>query len=180
MYFFFFFFLMIRRPPRSTLFPYTTLFRSVFDRRCRTHRVLARVCELKVVDRSSHTEHYAVKSVMVLEASDDMKTKAATVHVPSTFDVANRPSNPKMMSLCAADRVHQPLATARAAACAKASADGQRSAGSGWRARATTSANARDNVGRSQFTGTGGRSSRWVRSWATVVPAWGSRPVSIS
>src|SRR5215204_6986813 len=26
----FFFFLMIRRPPRSTLFPYTTLFRSVF------------------------------------------------------------------------------------------------------------------------------------------------------
>src|SRR6266496_4712205 len=30
----FFFFLMIRRPPRSTLFPYTTLFRSA-----RTHRV---------------------------------------------------------------------------------------------------------------------------------------------
>src|SRR6266511_1097808 len=30
--YFFFFFLMIRRPPRSTLFPYTTLFRS---HRCR-------------------------------------------------------------------------------------------------------------------------------------------------
>src|SRR2546429_4674895 len=29
---FFFFFLMIRRPPRSTLFPYTTLFRSLVDR----------------------------------------------------------------------------------------------------------------------------------------------------
>src|SRR5256886_7245793 len=28
----FFFFLMIRRPPRSTLFPYTTLFRSVLAR----------------------------------------------------------------------------------------------------------------------------------------------------
>src|SRR5208337_5338147 len=28
-FFFFFFFLMIRRPPRSTLFPYTTLFRSI-------------------------------------------------------------------------------------------------------------------------------------------------------
>src|SRR5262249_60326572 len=27
----FFFFLMIRRPPRSTLFPYTTLFRSAAD-----------------------------------------------------------------------------------------------------------------------------------------------------
>src|SRR5215831_20789586 len=35
--FFFFFFLMIRRPPRSTLFPYTTLFRSAghLDRRKR-------------------------------------------------------------------------------------------------------------------------------------------------
>src|SRR5256885_8525695 len=31
-----FFFLMIRRPPRSTLFPYTTLFRSLTD-----HRVAA-------------------------------------------------------------------------------------------------------------------------------------------
>src|SRR6266404_5351183 len=30
---FFFFFLMIRRPPRSTLFPYTTLFRSAPDAR---------------------------------------------------------------------------------------------------------------------------------------------------
>src|SRR2546430_17402783 len=28
----FFFFLMIRRPPRSTLFPYTTLFRSASER----------------------------------------------------------------------------------------------------------------------------------------------------
>jgi hypothetical protein len=50
--------------------------------------VLATVCELKVVARSSHTEHYAVKSVMVLEASDDTKTKAATVHVLGTFDIA--------------------------------------------------------------------------------------------
>src|SRR2546429_6941106 len=34
--FFFFFFLMIRRPPRSTLFPYTTLFRSLdfYRRNC--------------------------------------------------------------------------------------------------------------------------------------------------
>src|SRR6266496_4931361 len=34
-FFFFFFFLMIRRPPRSTLFPYTTLFRSRTDRAAR-------------------------------------------------------------------------------------------------------------------------------------------------
>src|SRR2546430_11555757 len=30
-FFLFFFFLMIRRPPRSTLFPYTTLFRSTLS-----------------------------------------------------------------------------------------------------------------------------------------------------
>src|SRR6266496_1392816 len=33
---YFFFFLMIRRPPRSTLFPYTTLFRSPARRPCWT------------------------------------------------------------------------------------------------------------------------------------------------
>src|SRR5438067_7101431 len=35
---FFFFFLLLRRPPRSTLFPYTTLFRSIQGvRRVRDH-----------------------------------------------------------------------------------------------------------------------------------------------
>src|SRR5256885_12940002 len=43
----FFFFLMIRRPPRSTLFPYTTLFRS---RVSRAIRASARTC-----DGSPHT-----------------------------------------------------------------------------------------------------------------------------
>src|SRR5438034_5018568 len=37
-FFFFFFFLMIRRPPRSTLFPYTTLFRSCGSRPARRAR----------------------------------------------------------------------------------------------------------------------------------------------
>src|SRR2546423_9214295 len=40
---FFFFFLMIRRPPRSTLFPYTTLFRSFAARDTVLQRVAARV-----------------------------------------------------------------------------------------------------------------------------------------
>src|SRR2546421_6746734 len=40
---------MIRRPPRSTLFPYTTLFRSDYritigDRVCRARRQRSRVC----------------------------------------------------------------------------------------------------------------------------------------
>src|SRR6266480_2181989 len=40
LFFFFFFFLMIRRPPRSTLFPYTTLSRS---RPCRLRPLQARL-----------------------------------------------------------------------------------------------------------------------------------------
>src|SRR5690349_24842676 len=47
-FFFFFFFLMIRRPPRSTLFPYTTLFRS---------RQAARICSgclFQIVARHRH------------------------------------------------------------------------------------------------------------------------------
>src|SRR5437588_6016508 len=38
----FFFFLMIRRPPRSTLFPYTTLFRSIRPRAVRSMLTAAR------------------------------------------------------------------------------------------------------------------------------------------
>src|SRR5690348_18354033 len=37
-----FFFLMIRRPPRSTLFPYTTLFRSWLREICTSFRLQAR------------------------------------------------------------------------------------------------------------------------------------------
>src|SRR3712207_6911912 len=48
---FFFFFLMIRRPPRSTLFPYTTLFRSIsmadFD--AAIERVVAGLQQRRVV-----------------------------------------------------------------------------------------------------------------------------------
>src|SRR5256885_6319399 len=40
LFLFFFFFLMIRRPPRSTLFPYTTLFRSIAD--CTMNEFIAR------------------------------------------------------------------------------------------------------------------------------------------
>src|SRR5256885_4020895 len=44
---FFFFFLMIRRPPRSTLFPYTTLFRSLGIRRPSRGRGPRRSCSAR-------------------------------------------------------------------------------------------------------------------------------------
>src|SRR3712207_7733046 len=53
----FFFFLMIRRPPRSTLFPYTTLFRSADRDRVpeRRHRALrARARRADAAERRHH------------------------------------------------------------------------------------------------------------------------------
>src|SRR5689334_25429150 len=40
-HFLIFFFLMIRRPPRSTLFPYTTLFRSGIDENMENNHVIS-------------------------------------------------------------------------------------------------------------------------------------------
>src|SRR5256712_12495826 len=45
----YFFFLMIRRPPRSTLFPYTTLFRSgplLEDKLCLIFKLAPSVCRM--------------------------------------------------------------------------------------------------------------------------------------
>src|SRR2546430_6600749 len=53
-----FFFLMIRRPPRSTLFPYTTLFRSFETGRCfrvdRQAHALGGGLELEGIDDAAH------------------------------------------------------------------------------------------------------------------------------
>src|ERR1039457_7600185 len=49
-----FFFLMIRRPPRSTLFPYTTLFRSGQQSHGRAHREV----DLRQVARAGRSEEH--------------------------------------------------------------------------------------------------------------------------
>src|SRR5258707_3953322 len=48
-----FFFLMIRRPPRSTLFPYTTLFRSGFPQPSRSLRRRSRAIPSRSLPRRS-------------------------------------------------------------------------------------------------------------------------------
>src|SRR5262249_59836810 len=51
----FFFFLMIRRPPRSTLFPYTTLFRSCRPRSAAPSRATADRCRTSCRRSEEHT-----------------------------------------------------------------------------------------------------------------------------
>src|SRR5260221_10517059 len=61
----FFFFLMIRRPPRSTLFPYTTLFRSqhhieaVPQAGCRTLPVQAFYSHLRSEEHTSELQSHS-------------------------------------------------------------------------------------------------------------------------
>src|SRR2546429_8633555 len=51
-----FFFLMIRRPPRSTLFPYTTLFRSHYEARKALEEGAANVRDAPLLTRLAATE----------------------------------------------------------------------------------------------------------------------------
>src|SRR5205807_10124075 len=65
LFFFFFFFLMIRRPPRSTLFPYTTLFRSHFpERLVVVDKGVSMFEQLRVLDRAPgrHQENFDLRS----------------------------------------------------------------------------------------------------------------------
>src|SRR5215204_7460108 len=56
----FFFFLMIRRPPRSTLFPYTTLFRSpTSPRPCRCPRVRPVWCRGRSEEHTSELQSHS-------------------------------------------------------------------------------------------------------------------------
>src|SRR2546423_13186587 len=53
-----FFFLMIRRPPRSTLFPYTTLFRSIRVNRAKKSGMVNITSSVNSRERSGNTTGY--------------------------------------------------------------------------------------------------------------------------
>src|SRR5260221_3462208 len=70
---------MIRRPPRSTLFPYTTLFRSVMKPRAIRSRVLS-VCmdaEMKRSRSEEHTSELQSHSDLVCRLLLEKKKKGA-------------------------------------------------------------------------------------------------------
>src|SRR5438874_6218937 len=94
----FFFFLMIRRPPRSTLFPYTTLFRSVWPLEAahdeRTLRAAARLAAAELLlggttsDRkstrlnSSHVEiSYAVFCLKKKKHKNYQESSCPILHI---------------------------------------------------------------------------------------------------
>src|SRR3989454_5856390 len=95
-----FFFLMIRRPPRSTLFPYTTLFRSstlagVDDLPCPRHAVGIRSDQPGDVDRRACVEQQSGQSGQVLapvaeqalDARDRKSTRLNSSHLVISYAV---------------------------------------------------------------------------------------------
>src|SRR5258707_9031437 len=89
---FLFFFLMIRRPPRSTLFPYTTLFRSPRRPRLPPRWPLPQGCRSGFPSRRSeeHTSELQSRQYLVCRLLLEKKKKyikksyAANKHVIST------------------------------------------------------------------------------------------------
>src|SRR5438034_7874165 len=78
----FFFFLMIRPPPRSTLFPYTTLFRSTVTQFCRK---LAAERPLKDIrDEYNYPKKKGIKRAF---SSQDRKSGSAGMPRPISYAV---------------------------------------------------------------------------------------------
>src|SRR3989475_8251235 len=101
--FFFFFFLMIRRPPRSTLFPYTTLFRSFDgpeDELTATQNaqpaILAHSAAVVAVRSEEHTSELQSQSNLVcrllLEKKKKKKTTRTTSRTHNTRTTHTKPA----------------------------------------------------------------------------------------
>src|SRR5262249_62413203 len=90
-----FFFLMIRRPPRSTLFPYTTLFRSESDSSVRS-AIRRRKCGIrwrleKAESRSEeHTSELQSLTNLVCRLLLEKKKESHTEYATSAATLRNR------------------------------------------------------------------------------------------
>src|SRR5260221_5560477 len=90
---FFFFFLMIRRPPRSTLFPYTTLFRSQSQAQrmrgmgCRCVGVGLRYGDAALGQRRGHPVHSQLPGQAQPEEEDRKSTRLNSSHTVISYAV---------------------------------------------------------------------------------------------
>src|SRR5690242_20770375 len=87
-YFHFFFFLMIRRPPRSTLFPYTTLFRSSAEQFADAGRQEAKIIDRlrRAADRSEeHTSELQSHVNLVCRLLLEKKKKKKKTYETMTY-----------------------------------------------------------------------------------------------
>src|SRR2546430_12834209 len=90
---FFFFFLMIRRPPRSTLFPYTTLFRSPA-----LHMFVRRPDELESLRPGQRPRAHA--ALRDLDEGDRKSTRLNSSHSQISYAVFCLKKKKSNFSLC--------------------------------------------------------------------------------
>src|SRR4051812_50005581 len=90
----FFFFLMIRRPPRSTLFPYTTLFRSRAPRAVPGHRRAGSRAACPLPRSEEHTSelqsHVNLVCRLLLEKKKKKSTRTRDDNLQSDTSRVNR------------------------------------------------------------------------------------------
>src|SRR3712207_9042401 len=83
-----FFFLMIRRPPRSTLFPYTTLFRSRGELAVRRLRLVDGHVERRAGERLQHREDDSLGAAALRQVVVDRKsTRLNSSHANISYAV---------------------------------------------------------------------------------------------
>src|SRR3989454_4777225 len=88
---------MIRRPPRSTLFPYTTLFRSLHVRQTRDRRDLDALLETKLLRR-----HGAIHPIGEPVVADRKSTRLNSSHLVisyAVFCLKKKTTEPKPLQL---------------------------------------------------------------------------------
>src|SRR5690554_7653055 len=93
MFYLFFFFLIIPAPPISTLFPYTTLFRSLEDERIKFDMIIFFYNEIERYDSSR--EYFRKKGIEFLAGIDKLKivpldrksTRLNSSHVRNSYAV---------------------------------------------------------------------------------------------
>src|SRR5256885_11878325 len=100
-----FFFLMIRRPPRSTLFPYTTLFRSSPSTGMITLQLLEQARVQRLLHRKSDSAHPARfdESVRRCFATDRKSTRLNSSHLVisyAVFCLKKKTPPPVLYTLC--------------------------------------------------------------------------------
>src|SRR2546429_9677851 len=89
-YFFIFFFLMIRRPPRSTLFPYTTLFRSKSESERKMKRKNGRAAALHALRRRVPDEFVHLELKAHFELVHDDRSEEHTSELQSRLHLVCR------------------------------------------------------------------------------------------
>src|SRR5258706_8139780 len=107
----FFFFLMIRRPPRSTLFPYTTLFRSNCAKRNRNRYAFELPSNEQLKQPSASVRPHSQKSynVGVTRASACVGIYSTTVNWPLVRDRLLKASRNRAKLVCLRGNTRFPL-----------------------------------------------------------------------